>query len=115
MSVATTYRWQGGALEPRDDCDVAPAAILAADSWLVSEGAVLALGLHRTRFFDAVSELAERHGRTTEVDALEVEAFWDAAISSIPRVDDWFPRVELGCSTMPPNSCCGCAPRPTAT
>ena len=95
MSVATTYRWQGGGLEARDDCDVAPAAILAADSWLVSEGSVLAVGLHRSRFFDAVAELAERHGRTAEVEALDLDAFWDAAISSIPRTDEWFPRVEL--------------------
>src|SRR3954451_24460115 len=95
MSVATTYRWQGGMLEARDDCDVAPATILAADSWLVTEGAVLAIGLHRARFVDAVSELAERHGRTAEVDALGLESFWDAAISSIPRSGDWFPRVEL--------------------
>jgi hypothetical protein len=95
MSAATTFRWQSRALSPRDDCDVAPAAILAADSWLVTEGTVLALGLHRTRFFDAVAELAERHGRTAEVDALDLDAFWDAAISRIPRAGDWFPRVEL--------------------
>jgi len=95
MSVATTYRWQRGVLEARDDCDVAPAAILAADSWLVTDGSVLAIGLHRARFVDAVSELAERHGRTAEVDALDLDSFWDAAISSIPRAGDWFPRVEL--------------------
>jgi hypothetical protein len=95
MSAATTYRWQGGMLEARDDCDVAPAVILAADSWLVTDGAVLAIGLHRARFLDAVSELAERHGRGAEVDALDLESFWDAAISSIPRTGDWFPRVEL--------------------
>ena len=95
MSLATTYRWQGGVLEARDDCDVAPATILAADSWLVAEGTVLALGLHRTRFLDAVAELGERHGRSAEVEALGVEAFWDAAISSIPRAESWFPRVEL--------------------
>src|SRR4051812_34869402 len=95
MSVATTYRWQGGVLEARDDCDVAPAAILAADSWLVTEGAVLAIGLHRARFVDAVSEMAERQERTPEVEALDLDSFWDAAISSIPRADDWFPRVEL--------------------
>jgi len=95
MSAATTYRWQGGMLEARDDCDVAPAAILAADSWLVTEGAVLAIGLHRARFVDAVSELAERRGRTAEVDGLGLDPFWDAAIASIPRDGDWFPRVEL--------------------
>jgi hypothetical protein len=95
MSVATTYRWQGEVLVARDDCDVAPAAILAADSWLVVGGSVLALGLHRTRFVDTVAELAERHGRTAEVETLGPESFWDAAISSIPRAGDWFPRVEL--------------------
>ncbi|MEO6116258.1 MAG: aminotransferase class IV [Pseudolysinimonas sp.] len=95
MSVATTSRWQGGLLEARDDCDVAPAAILAADSWLVADGQVLALGLHRSRFVDAIAELAERHGRGAEVDALDVDGFWDAAISTIPRVGAWFPRVEL--------------------
>lgn len=95
MSATTTFRWQAGALEPRDDCDVAPASILAADSWLVTEGTVLALGLHQARFFDAAAELAERHGRTAEVAALDLGAFWDAAISSIPRSGEWFPRVEL--------------------
>jgi len=95
MSAATTYRWQGGMLVARDDCDVAPAVILAADSWLVTDGAVLAIGLHRARFIDAVSEIAERHGRGAEVDALDLDSFWDAAISSIPPTGDWFPRVEL--------------------
>jgi len=95
MSVATTFRWQSGALEARDDCDVAPAVILAADSWLVTAGTVLAIGLHRARFFDAVFELAERHQRTSEVDDLDLDSFWDAAIARIPRTGDWFPRVEL--------------------
>lgn len=111
MSGATTFRWRGGrareaartgasddaigGLHARDDCDVAPAVILAADSWLVTDGRALALGLHRTRFLDAVAELAERRGRTAEVEALDVESFWDDAIGAIPRVGDWFPRVEL--------------------
>ncbi|MDP9027980.1 MAG: hypothetical protein M3N46_10605, partial [Actinomycetota bacterium] len=95
MSEATTFRWQGGVLAERDDCDVAPAAILAADSWLVTEGQVLALGLHRMRFLDGVAELAERRGLSSEVDDLQVESFWDAAIARIPRSGDWFPRVEL--------------------
>jgi len=82
-------------LQPRDDCDVAPAVILAADSWLVTEGSALAIGLHRARFFDAVFELAERHGRVGEVDGLDLDSFWDAAIARIPRTGDWFPRVEL--------------------
>jgi branched-subunit amino acid aminotransferase/4-amino-4-deoxychorismate lyase len=86
-AAATTSRWQHGALEVRDDCDVAPATILAADSWLVTEGTALALGLHRSRFLAALP---------TDLPAeLDPEAFWDAAIAAIPREGDWFPRVEL--------------------
>jgi branched-subunit amino acid aminotransferase/4-amino-4-deoxychorismate lyase len=95
MSEATTVRWQAGGLLERDDCDLAPAAVLAADSWFVSDGRVLALGLHRTRFLDAVAEMAERRDLREEVDALDPEALWEAAIAGIPRAGDWFPRVEL--------------------
>ena len=99
MSAVTTFRWHaaaaGGRLHDRDDGDSAPATILAADSWLVSDGRALALGLHRTRFLDAVAELAERRGLVAEVDALAVDDFWDAAIARIPRHGAWFPRVEL--------------------
>ncbi|CAN5526113.1 aminotransferase class IV [soil metagenome] len=95
MSAATTFRWQGGGLQERDDCDVAAATILAADSWFATGGRVLALGLHRMRFLDAVAELAERRGLSAEVDALDVEAFWGEAVARIPRTGDWFPRVEL--------------------
>ncbi len=95
MRAATTFRWQGGELQERDDCDVAAAVILAADSWWVTSGSALALGLHRMRFLDAAAELAERHGLAPEVDALDLDSFWDAAIASLPREGDWFPRVEL--------------------
>ncbi|MBW4032077.1 MAG: aminotransferase class IV [Acidobacteria bacterium] len=103
MSAVTTFRWHagaaGGRLHVRDDGDLAPttapATILAVDSWLVSDGRALALGLHRTRFLDAAAELAERRGLVAEVDALAVEDFWDAAIARIPRDGAWFPRVEL--------------------
>ncbi|WP_395640551.1 aminotransferase class IV [Pseudolysinimonas sp.] len=81
--VATTFLWQGGVLTPRDDCDVVPASIDVADSWLVAEGSVLALDLHRSRFLRDVPP---------HVDA---EEFWEAAIAAIPRTGHWFPRVEL--------------------
>ena len=85
MSVAaTTFRWSGGVLEPRDDCDVLPATMDAADSWLVDDGRVLALGLHRGRFLDAAVRGPYR----------DADAFWDAAIAAIPREGAWFPRVE---------------------
>lgn len=86
MSVATTYRWTGDSLEARDDCDVLPATIEAADSWLVADGTVLALDLHRARFFGAIPP--------EQAAAVNLDAFWDAAIAAIPRTGDWFPRVE---------------------
>lgn len=88
MSAAgTTFLWSRGVLEAREDCDVAPATIEAADSWLVADGAALALDLHRARFAAAIP-------RETAA-ALDADAFWDAAIAAIPRAGDWFPRVEL--------------------
>lgn len=94
MSAAITSRWADGILEPRDDCDILPATIEAADSWLVTDGSVLALELHRTRFMTSVPR-----GRYTQ---LEPAAFWDAAIAAIPRTGDWFPRVELSTQVLRP-------------
>ncbi|CAN5271911.1 aminotransferase class IV [soil metagenome] len=86
MTTAAIARWQRGELVPEDRGDRGPSEVLAADSWLVVEGQVLALELHRSRFVDAVA------GR---VDAASVTAFWDAAVAALPRSGDWFPRVEL--------------------
>ena len=83
MSTASIYRWHEGALEYLDYCDMSETVIEVADSWLVTEGRALALGLHRERFLDGID------GR------IDAEAFWDAAIALIPREGDWFPRVEL--------------------
>lgn len=85
--VATTSLWQGGALVAREDCDVAPSMIEVADSWLVEEGTVRGLELHRERFLTSIPRSRAR--------GLEPDAFWDAAIASIPRTGTWFPRVEL--------------------
>jgi branched-subunit amino acid aminotransferase/4-amino-4-deoxychorismate lyase len=72
----------------RDDCEVTETELLGADSFLVRDGRVLALGLHRSRFAETVRE----QGFT---DRAEVDAFWDAAIGSLSREGDWFPRLEL--------------------
>ncbi len=80
MSVQSIYRWHEGALEPLEYCDMTATAIVAADSWLVSDGLVLGLGLHRSRF---------------QASAPDTDDFWDAAIAAIPREGEWFPRVEL--------------------
>ncbi len=85
--VATTSLWQAGALVPRGDCDVAPATIEVADSWLVENGTARGLDLHRERFLTSIPRSRAR--------GLDPDAFWDAAIASIPRTGTWFPRVEL--------------------
>ncbi|QEO09787.1 aminotransferase class IV [Protaetiibacter larvae] len=85
--VATTSLWQGDALVAREDCDVAPAVIEAADSWLVEDGTVRGLELHRSRFMTSIPRSRARE--------LDLDAFWDAAIAELPRTGSWFPRVEL--------------------
>jgi branched-subunit amino acid aminotransferase/4-amino-4-deoxychorismate lyase len=94
MSATTVYLWRDGALEARDDCDVLPASIEAADSWLVSEGTVLALELHRARFMTSIPR-----GRYLQLDPA---AFWDASLATIPRTGDWFPRFELRTQLLRP-------------
>jgi branched-subunit amino acid aminotransferase/4-amino-4-deoxychorismate lyase len=88
MTEAALYRWNDGALRPLDYCDPSETTILAADSWLVADGDVLALDLHRQRFLDAT-----RHQLSDE--RLPVEEFWDASINAISATGDSFPRVEL--------------------
>jgi branched-subunit amino acid aminotransferase/4-amino-4-deoxychorismate lyase len=89
MTVAAISRWQAGALLPLDSCDLSASRVLAADSWLVTDGTALAIDLHRDRFTDAVDR---------RVDAAELTAFWAEVIAAIPRTGDWFPRVELRAS-----------------
>ncbi len=87
LPAGATALWTQGALEPRDDCDVVPATVLAADSWLVEAGAVRGLELHRERFAAAVPP--------DVVAPSELERFWAAAVARLPRTGAWFPRVEL--------------------
>jgi branched-subunit amino acid aminotransferase/4-amino-4-deoxychorismate lyase len=94
MSVTEIHRWHDGVLQPLDYCDMSRTVVAAADSWLVSDGAALALDLHRQRFLDAVAIVAETQRPATDP-RVEAPRFWDAAIDLIPREGDWFPRVEL--------------------
>jgi branched-subunit amino acid aminotransferase/4-amino-4-deoxychorismate lyase len=87
MSVLSIYRWRDGALEPLEYCDMTDTVMEAADSFLVDEGTVLGIDLHRNRFMASIA----RH-RYTQVDPA---AFWEAALESIPREGRWFPRFEL--------------------
>src|SRR5690242_12328251 len=94
MSEATVYLWRDGSLEARDDCDILPATIEAADSWLVDDGLVRGLDLHRTRFMTSIPR-----GRYKQVDP---DAFWTASLAAIPRSGAWFPRVELRTQLLRP-------------
>jgi len=87
MSVETIYRWHDGMLVVLDYCDMTDTTVEVADSWLVTDGAVLGIGLHRARFLESMS--AEQRSGTRADD------FWDASLALIPRTGDWFPRVEL--------------------
>lgn len=92
MIVQSLHRWTDGALvpvTPTTHASTAPTGgeiIIAADSWLVKNGASLALDLHRQRFRSATLG-----GGGSEA---ELDAFWNAAIAAIPRSGSWFPRVE---------------------
>lgn len=92
MSSAALYRWNGGALVPVEHCDPAEWAVEAADSWLTSDGAAFALGLHRERFFAAAEVRGSSLAGFTEAG---LAAFWEATLATLPAEGDWFPRVEL--------------------
>jgi branched-subunit amino acid aminotransferase/4-amino-4-deoxychorismate lyase len=68
--------------------------LLAADSWLVEDGAIRALTWHERRFKAA----CQQTGRGL---ADDVRAFWTEAIQVLPRHGRWFPRVELTAAAVP--------------
>ena len=87
MSESSIYRWHAGELVPLDYCDMTDTSIEVADSWLATNGIVLGLDLHRTRFLGGIpAELRV---------SMDADRFWQSAIDLIPREGDWFPRVEL--------------------
>lgn len=86
MSASAPLRWRARALVPDDACDLAEPTLLAADSWLVVDGAVLDLDAHLARFGDTAIPV---------VGTTEFDAFWAAASAALPATGVWFPRVEL--------------------
>jgi branched-subunit amino acid aminotransferase/4-amino-4-deoxychorismate lyase len=80
------FVWTQGSLVETQD-EPAHDALRVADSWLVADGGVRALQLHRTRFLTGVAS-------QTRIDPGTVEQFWDAAVAELPRTGDWFPRVD---------------------
>ncbi|MDN4615220.1 aminotransferase class IV [Leifsonia sp. F6_8S_P_1B] len=87
-AVSTLSDWAGGTLVVQDSCEVVETELLVADSFLLSGGRVLALPLHRSRFVESAREQGWR-------DRADLDRFWEAAIASLPRDGDWFPRLEL--------------------
>jgi branched-subunit amino acid aminotransferase/4-amino-4-deoxychorismate lyase len=85
---STLYDWTGDELLAQESCEVFEPDLLVADSFLVADGTVLALGLHASRF----RESARLQGHT---DPADVERFWAAGVASLPRDGSWFPRFEL--------------------
>ena len=77
------------------------AMVAVADSWLVTDGTVLALEVHHSRFLAGI---------TGEHPRLDPAGFWDAVLAQIPRTGDWFPRVELQLRDGAPSWCSACAP-----
>jgi branched-subunit amino acid aminotransferase/4-amino-4-deoxychorismate lyase len=61
--------------------------LLVADSWLVVDGRVRAIGKHRRRFFGSCAEAG--------VPSEQLQTFWRSALAELPRSGSWFPRVEL--------------------
>lgn len=87
MSSSALLRWRDrGGFETVSGDASEYGAIEVADSWLVTDGSVLALDVHRQRFFDS----AERSGHS-----MDLSAFWAATVDALPRSDDGFPRVDL--------------------
>ncbi|NRD07933.1 aminotransferase class IV [Rathayibacter agropyri] len=81
--------WDGRELGPASE---APHGVLAAaDSWLVAEGRVRGLDLHRERFLSAVVDAGGPS---------DAGVFIDAAIAALPRTGAWFPRVELSAGAL---------------
>jgi len=78
-------RWSEHGLRPLDDDPAG--ALLAADSWLVQDGAVRGMAHHRRRFAGWCGELG--------VPAQDVERFHVAVTAALPRTGRWFPRVEV--------------------
>lgn len=83
-------RWDGHRLLPVDAEVASPHKLVVADSWLVAEGRVLSLDVHRQRFLRTATD-PDAVGAAL---APAAAAFWDAAIAAIPRHGSWFPRVE---------------------
>ncbi len=81
---AGLYRLLGGRLV---SCPDDARSLAAADSWLLRDGAVRALDLHRARF--------DASCRARGVPDARLDAFWSGLDCLLPGTGAWFPRAEL--------------------
>lgn len=86
MIAPRFFVWTGRELAETPDVP-AHDGVFVADSWLVADGGVRALQLHRDRFLRGVAS-------QTSIDSLAAEGFWQAAVDALPHTGEWFPRVE---------------------
>lgn len=86
--MSALLRWNAATsrLESVDAVASSFGDVRVADSWLVHDGAVLGLELHRERFFRSAARQGHRG---------DPAPFWSAAVAAIPRAGEWFPRVDL--------------------
>lgn len=85
MSAEQPVRaWSAGGFAPVDE---PVGATIAADSWLVADGRVLAWQRHQLRFADAVAEVGG--------DRLDAMAAVRSAVELAPGEGRWSPRVDL--------------------
>jgi branched-subunit amino acid aminotransferase/4-amino-4-deoxychorismate lyase len=81
----TVLRWSEHGL--RRAADERAGALLAADSWLVEDGAVRGYEAHWSRFGGCCGELGVQAG--------VLARFRRGVTAALPRAGRWFPRVEL--------------------
>ena len=84
MTESTRYRWNGTSFVDITSLPVTP--LLAADSFLVHDGGVVAFDEHVSRF----NRATERQGML-----FPSPAYIDAFVDLIPRTGNWFPRIDV--------------------
>lgn len=85
MAAPQTYLWTADGLVESEP--LTPDEVLAADSWRLEEGKVVALERHRVRFQDTVCV----HRSLIETS----HEFVEAVVDALPREGSWFPRIDL--------------------
>ena len=83
--MSPLYRWNGDA-SAWEESEPAGTSVAVADSWLLEDGRVTRLDLHRERFLASVAELG---------DADAAERAWDSLSPLMPLTGRWFPRIDL--------------------